>query len=201
METTMIAPTSATAGFCLLALTTLLLIRATRRTSFEIGRNAYGFGGNRRQVIAQMLFRVSVLTALSALATHAAFPDLTATAPFMATGTIVETSGIGLAVLGMALTLFARSDMGRRWRVGVPNHAPEGLVTDGLFAYSRNPVFCGMIAMGVGLALAVPSAPVVAAAIAFIVACCMQVGDEERFLSSALGDEYERYCANVRRWF
>lgn len=197
----MIAPVTAAAGFCMFLLTSLSLMLATRRTSFEIGRNAYGFGGERRQIAAQMLFRVSIATAFGALAAHAALPDLTVTAPLVATGAVAETFGIALAVLGIALTLFARSDIGRRWRVGVPRDAPEGLVTGGLFACSRNPVFGGMIAMAVGLALAVPSAPVVAAAIAFIIACHIQVGDEERFLSSAFGDEYERYRAVVRRWF
>lgn len=92
---------------------------------------------------------------------------------------MVRLAGLALVVGGQVLTLFAQPGMGRRWWVGVPETAPDALVTTGLFGLSRNPVFLGMIAKAVGLEVAVPSPAMIACAVAFWIACEIQVRDEE----------------------
>ena len=176
----------------LLAGTCLWLMLATRRTSSAIGRKVYGFGGSGRQRLAQGLFRFSVIGALFGSASHAIG---LAGAPFQ-----LRLAGLGMALLGSLLTVFAQSDMGRCWRVGVPEAVPDALVTTGLFGVSRNPVFLGMLMLAVGLALALSSAVMIVCAAAFCLACEIQVRDEERLLENAFGAEYAAYRQSVRRW-
>ena len=108
--------------------------------------------------------------------------------------------GLALALGGSLLTMFAQSNMGRRWRVGVPDAAPDALVTAGLFGFSRNPVFLAMLTLAVGLAAALSSPVMIACAAVFWLACQIQVRDEERYLGDAFGAQYAAYRTQVRRW-
>jgi protein-S-isoprenylcysteine O-methyltransferase Ste14 len=187
------------APFVLLVLVGLWLLAATRRTSRAIGSNAYGFGGTWRQRLAQLLFRLGVgggLLAAGVFATQTALPGLRPLSEHVAQ----QALGLVIATFGLGLVVTAQTDMGRRWRVGVPTTAPDELVTDGLFRHSRNPVFVGMLAMALGLSIVVPSPFMIAAAACFWLACELQVRDEERFLESAFGEAYRTYKREVRRW-
>ncbi|WP_245641238.1 methyltransferase family protein [Streptomyces megasporus] len=80
-------------------------------------------------------------------------------------------AGLVLTAAGMAFTLAAQTTMGASWRVGVDAGERTTLVTTGLFAQVRNPVFTGMAVAAVGLALMVPN-PVALPALAALVARC-----------------------------
>lgn len=188
------------APLVILGTTCLWLLVATRRTSAAIGRNAYGFGGTPRQRLAQILFRLAVAGGLAAVACHAAGLSWFAVRPLDGETLGLQLVGVVVALAGQGLTIYAQGDMGRRWRVGVPDVAPDRLVTTGLFEFSRNPVFLGMLAMAAGLAVAVPSPLMIACALAFWVACELQVRDEETFLENAFGQDYRDYKHAVRRW-
>ncbi|WAJ26638.1 methyltransferase family protein [Antarcticirhabdus aurantiaca] len=183
-----------------LAVAVAWLVLATRRTSREIGGRAHGFGRSLRQRLARVLFGASIAGAALALGLHAAGSTSRLFEPLAGEASAVRLAGLALAVGGQVLTLAARGSMGRRWRVGVPEKAPDHLVTTGLFGLSRNPVFLGMLAMAAGLAVAVPCLAVVACALAFWIACEVQVRDEERLLERSFGPAYAAYRSAVRRW-
>jgi protein-S-isoprenylcysteine O-methyltransferase Ste14 len=183
-----------------LVVTVAWLAIATRRTSSLIDGRAYGFGTSLRQRLARLLFAASIVGAVVALGAHAAGYASALFSPLAGEAAVIRLAGLTLAVAGQLLTLFAQGDMGRRWRVGVPETAPDALVTTGLFGLSRNPVFLGMLAMATGLAVAVPSAAVIGCAVAFWMACEIQVRDEERFLQRSFGPAYLAYRGAVRRW-
>jgi len=183
-----------------LIITATWLALATRRTSASIGGRAYSFGRSLRQRIARLLFAGSIVGALLALVAYATGATGWFLLPMTGEASIVRLAGLFLAMGGQALTLFAQDDMGRRWRVGVPETAPDALVTTGLFGLSRNPVFLGMLAMAAGLAVAVPSPAMIVCAVVFWIACEIQVRDEERFLQRSFGPAYIVYRKAVRRW-
>ncbi len=108
---------------------------------------------------------------------------------------------VGLALLGAATAWIATAQvqMGRSWRIGV-DPSPTALVTTGLFRFSRNPVFVGMLGLLAGLFLVVPTAPTLALLGVGLVAFPVQVRLEEEHLLRLHGDTYERYRASVRRW-
>lgn len=183
-----------------LASTVVWLAVATRVASVRLGRPAYGFDASRRQRTAQLMFRVSVVLGLAAVLSDASGVEW---GPFaVLVGHTASLKAVGLlgAICGQILVVAAQATMGGNWRVGVSDRRPDALVTTGLFAVSRNPVFLGMLAMAVGIAVAVPSPAAFVAAAAFFAACEVQVRDEERALAAAFGNDYAVYRNSVRRW-
>ena len=87
-----------------------------------------------------------------------------AMAPFPAS---TRAAGLVLMPFGIVLTLIAQIEMGASWRIGVDPNEKTALVTTGLFAWVRNPIYTAMLTTLFGLALAVPN---VLAALAYLVA-------------------------------
>jgi len=78
----------------------------------------------------------------------------------------------------------------------------DKLVTTGLFAHCRNPLYVGNILMFGGLLVIVDRWPVYVLGGAFIVVTYIaMVAAEERFLAQKFGAAYEDYCARVNRWW
>jgi len=75
------------------------------------------------------------------------------------------------------------------------------LVTGGLYRYTRNPMYLGMVffLLGVALFLGSLSALIPVAAFAWIIDRQF-IRDEEIFLTGIFGDEYKEYKKRVRRW-
>ena len=107
--------------------------------------------------------------------------------------------GLLLAVAGAGLALRAQAHMGASWRIGAAEGSLGRLVSDGPFAWSRNPVFLGQIVLVWGVAL---GGDPVAAILALVVtaAAVVQVAVEERVTDAGLGPEYAAYRARVNRW-
>jgi hypothetical protein len=91
----------------------------------------------------------------------------------------------------------------RVFRAGTPApiDAPKKLVVRGLYRYTRNPIYVGVLAVILGWALLFRAAPLVIYAL--IVGMCFHlfvVLYEERHLRREFGNEYDEYCARVGRW-
>ncbi|MGH7898730.1 MAG: methyltransferase family protein [Candidatus Binatia bacterium] len=82
-----------------------------------------------------------------------------------------------------------------------PIDAPKKLVVRGLYRYTRNPMYCGVLTVIFGWAL-VFRAPEIAAYGLIVWACfhSFVVLYEEPHLRSEFGPEYEAYSTRVRRW-
>ena len=82
-----------------------------------------------------------------------------------------------------------------------PYKATTALVTDGLFRFSRNPIYVSNTLIYVGLSLALNAWW--ALALMPVLVWMMQVGviaREEQYLERKFGDDYFRYKRQVRRW-
>jgi hypothetical protein len=79
----------------------------------------------------------------------------------------LRAAGLALMLSGIALTWIAQIEMGASWRIGVDPSEKTELVTTGLFAWVRNPIYTAMLTMLLGLILSVPN---VLAAVAYFVA-------------------------------
>jgi protein-S-isoprenylcysteine O-methyltransferase Ste14 len=109
--------------------------------------------------------------------------------------------GLVVAVVGIAATYVAQLGMGSEWRVGIDRTEATGLVTGGLFALVRNPIFTAMIFTAVGFAAMVPNVVAVVAAICLVVAIELQVRYvEEPHLRRLHGSVYDSYTARVGRF-
>ncbi|GIZ51907.1 methyltransferase family protein [Noviherbaspirillum aridicola] len=109
-------------------------------------------------------------------------------------------AGWALLIASLVWTVIAQAQMGKSWRIGIDQKNRTSLVTAGLFAWSRNPIFLGMRLSLLGLVLLRPNVVTVAAAIAADVLIQIQVRLEEDFLLKQHGATYEEYVRKTRRW-
>jgi protein-S-isoprenylcysteine O-methyltransferase Ste14 len=76
------------------------------------------------------------------------------------------------------------------------------LVTSGIYAYTRNPMYMGMALIHVGLSLIFDSVTVLLLLVPLLVVIRYGViGREERYLTAKFPEEYPEYRRRVRRWF
>lgn len=79
--------------------------------------------------------------------------------------------------------------------------APQKLVTTGLFARSRNPMYLGFAICTLGFGVALGSvSPLLIAAIFCVILDRWYVQFEEAMMQDTFGAEYEVYRDRVRRW-
>jgi protein-S-isoprenylcysteine O-methyltransferase Ste14 len=97
---------------------------------------------------------------------------------------------------GWSLLLF------RRHRTGLlPGQATQTMLVSGPFAWSRNPLYVGLLVLYVGLALLLPSVWALALwPVAVVLVDWGSIRPEERFLRERFGPAYEEYAGRVRRW-
>ena len=111
-------------------------------------------------------------------------------------------SGV-LAVAGAGLIIDARVMLGRArttWQPGTPGRT-AALVTGGVYRFSRNPMYLGMLLILVGWAAALMSPVALGISVLFVPYMDrFQIGPEERVLSALLGQSYRDYLSGVRRW-
>jgi protein-S-isoprenylcysteine O-methyltransferase Ste14 len=108
--------------------------------------------------------------------------------------------GAILLVVTLVWVVIAQANMGQSWRIGIDQKVASKLVTSGLFARSRNPIFLGMRINMLGLFFILPNAPTLAILLASEILMGVQVRLEEAHLSETMGQPYLDYCARVRRW-
>lgn len=111
-------------------------------------------------------------------------------------GSVIAFAGVALAVRGV-------TDFRHAGTTVDPRHPERSarIVTDGIYRWSRNPMYLGFVLLLVGLAIALQSAfglLVTAVAASFLQR--FQIAPEERWLSEQFGAEYVAYRARVRRW-
>ena len=97
---------------------------------------------------------------------------------------------------GWSLWLFGRHETGL-----LPGQATSAIIEEGPYRLSRNPLYIGLLALYLGLALLVPTfwgLVLFPAAVALVFWAAIR--PEERFLHDRFGAPYDEYAARVRRW-
>lgn len=182
----------------------LVFLYLTARTARQSGKPIWLFSaGRERQTVAAGLFRASfVLGCILAVFTKwvETNPQGHEHISRLDFGQMTASAGLMVMALGVALAIYAQNHMGNSWRIGAAEGQLGEIVSDGPFAYSRNPVFVGQIALFAGLAAVYPTLPQIAIAVSVIVAATLQVRTEERVLERDLGAAYAAYRRRVRRW-
>jgi protein-S-isoprenylcysteine O-methyltransferase Ste14 len=113
----------------------------------------------------------------------------------------LQSVGAGVAVIGIVATALAQLQMGVSWRIGVDPSERTGLVTDGVFAWVRNPIFTAMLIAAAGFTLLVGNWVAIAGFVALVVALEVQVRlVEEPYLLTAHGAAYRTYAGRSGRF-
>ena len=117
-------------------------------------------------------------------------------------GSAGAVTGVVVCALAVAITMLSQYQMGDAWRIGVDASEKNPLVTEGMFKLSRNPIYSGMLLVGIGFVILVPHVLTVCCAVVSYVGFEIQVRKvEEPYLRSVHGGTYEAYCRTVGRYF
>jgi len=158
--------------------------------------------GRPGQHLREALFVVLAVALLAEAALAAVaprrLPGLVPLAP--ATAAVLRATGTVMVLGATALMLAAQLDLGASWRVGIDEGARPGLVTGGLYRYSRNPIYVAMLTALLGFALLLPSWISLGLLIGAGLGIRRHVRDEEAYLARTYGEEYRRYAARVGRF-
>lgn len=104
-------------------------------------------------------------------------------------------------VLGLGLLIWARVHFHRQSAEIHTFRAPTGLVTDGPFRFSRNPMYLGFALLLLAGAFWVNTWCALLVPAAFLVVCTFwYIPHEERVLRQTFGEDYENYAWATRRW-
>jgi protein-S-isoprenylcysteine O-methyltransferase Ste14 len=105
------------------------------------------------------------------------------------------------ALVGFAIMITAWWQFRQSGIAICPTARTEGLITNGVYKYTRNPMYLGMVMMMCGVALFFGSYPYyLAAATLFAILNWVFCPYEESKLRATFGERYVSYMDAARRW-
>lgn len=108
--------------------------------------------------------------------------------------------GIFTASVGLMIAMIAQLQMGNSWRLGLDRQTKTDLVTAGLFKYSRNPIYLGILIAHIGFFMMMPNALSFGLTIVTYVALEVKIRCEEELMEERHGAFYKNYRSRIRRW-
>lgn len=103
---------------------------------------------------------------------------------------------IGFILAGMVVIKFKQAKTEIH-----PFKTPQQLVTSGIFAYSRNPIYLGMLMVLIGLWLLLGALSAgLAVIVFFLIINYSNIPFEEKQLEEIFGQDYLDYKKRTRRW-
>ncbi len=112
----------------------------------------------------------------------------------------VAAMGATLVVAGLGVYASSLFGLGDSWRLGIDRESPGGLVTDGIYSWTRNPIYVGLDLVVVGMFLLEGRLIFLVLALAILLLLHDQVRIEEEFLEETFGSDYRDYRARVGRY-
>lgn len=109
-------------------------------------------------------------------------------------------TGVCIGILGDLIFLISVLCMRDSWRAGIPDRDRTELVTNGIYAFSRNPAFLGFYLQYIGVLLMYCNLLTGMFTVFAIVMLHLQILQEEHYLTTAFGTKYLDYCHQVRRY-
>ena len=145
------------------------------------------------------------------------FPPLAQFLVFALAGWVVSwllpqlTFGSGLAnaiaalalVAGMVILIVAVRSFGKASTTINPIEPDKAshLVTNGLYRFTRNPMYLGLLLVMLGGALLLQNYAALIGPVLFVASMtALQIRPEERVLRQKFGSEYDEYVSHTRRW-
>jgi protein-S-isoprenylcysteine O-methyltransferase Ste14 len=114
---------------------------------------------------------------------------------------VIVLVGATLVVAGLTFIIGARRELAQHGQPTDPGLPTGELVTTGVFAVSRNPIYLGGVCLLAGIALVFSLTWSLLLLVPAVAAChYLLIAPEERYLAARFGAEYTQYRASVRRW-
>jgi len=195
--------------FQLAALAVLLVVFVGRSGYLRFGRNINPFAlgvGKRglRRVVEVGFLVIFSLWATEIIAASLALDWRVFPAPLQRR--LLDTlssqiAGVALVTAGVAVFILALVSFGASWRIGIDAKTPGGLVTTGVFALSRNPIFVFLDLYAFGTFLINGTLGFLLFALVLAAGIHYQILQEESFLRRTYGTAYHDYCRRTGRYF
>jgi protein-S-isoprenylcysteine O-methyltransferase Ste14 len=149
-------------------------------------------GSERSRVMPPVYFLTTLVTML---ALHLLWPIVTLfTAP-------VSYSGLVAILVGFVIVLIPARDFEQRATTIKPFEVSTVLITSGLYRFSRNPMYLGMLLVLLGVTVLLGTlSPVLPVPVFVYVLTTRFIRAEEAMLLDEFGEDYAAYCRKVRRW-
>jgi protein-S-isoprenylcysteine O-methyltransferase Ste14 len=113
---------------------------------------------------------------------------------------LISWIGAGTCFMGIVLLVWALVSFKKSFRIGLAENSAEGLITSGVFAISRNPIYVAFAIMLISQFLIFPSWILLLYIFLGILLFRRQILKEEAFLKEQYGDEFIKYSEQVKRW-
>lgn len=112
-----------------------------------------------------------------------------------------KVAGMLLVILGFTIFTWAFYSFGNSWRVGFDTKTPGALVTSGIFALSRNPIYLFLDMWFVGVFLINGTLVFLVFALLALAHLHYQILREEKSLDELYGQPYQDYRSRTARYF
>ena len=109
-------------------------------------------------------------------------------------------TGFCIGMVGDLIFLISVLCMKDSWRAGIPDRDRTELVTDGIYAFSRNPAFLGFDLQYIGVLLMFCNLLTAAFTVFAVSMLHLQILQEERYLTATFGRAYLDYRHRVFRY-
>ena len=113
---------------------------------------------------------------------------------------IASWTGVVLCLAGLVLLFLSLVSFGKSFRVGIDPDRPDKLVTAGVFAFSRNPIYVAFGSVLVGEFLLFSNWILLVYTAAAVWLFHRQVLREEEYMRNYYSEQYSAYCGRVRRY-
>lgn len=108
--------------------------------------------------------------------------------------------GVVLVIGGLVLFAWAIRDLGPSWRLGIDERSPGRLVTQGIYALSRHPIYLFFNLYFVGTLMINGTLVFLLFALLAAANLHLQILSEEAFLLQVYGQDYRVYCLRTGRY-
>ena len=192
-------PLEASLPYCLLALLVLTvfysiyLLKQWRQKRRGIRTMQIGHGKDAHTHTVETLMGIATVGILPAqlLSIGFGWSYLPANAQF---------TGFCIGMVGDLIFLISVLCMKDSWRAGIPDSGKTELVTDGIYAYSRNPAFLGFDLQYIGVLLMFCNLLTASFTVFAVTMLHLQILQEERYLTVTFGSAYLDYRHRVFRY-
>ncbi len=105
-----------------------------------------------------------------------------------------------LMATGLVFYGLGTRGLGESWRFGIDRNSPGPLMTDGIYAWTRNPIYLSFDLLLIGTFLVHGRLHLLLLALVLATVFHLQILREECFHAEHYGDAFGGYCARVARY-
>jgi protein-S-isoprenylcysteine O-methyltransferase Ste14 len=109
--------------------------------------------------------------------------------------------GVGMVAGGFRLAAAGREELSRAATPIRPGDEVRALVSRGIYARTRNPLYLSLLLIAGGGAVLTNSLWGAGAVAGLFLYLSWVIGEEEKLLSSMFGEQFKAYCESTPRWF